>query len=129
MAERDWLLYVDAKGRSEIGDQLRRIDKSNERASRAIHAAIKLVCREPKLDALLGTRWLKKPSATLYVLRVQTGPLGYRLPFFEPKCRDGTVLVFTHCEKRARLTAGSYADLIEEAERRRADWIERKCKE
>ena len=43
--------------------------------------------------------------------------------------RDGKVLVFIQCEKRARLTATSYADLIEEAARRRADWIERECKE
>lgn len=61
------------------------------------------------------------------MLRVQNGPVSYRLPFIEPPCRGGAVVVLTSAVHRRDLRGGSYAELLEEAERLRQDWIERNC--
>ncbi len=96
------------------------------RGIRAIRNKIDLL-RQQSFDDALRSRLIKKPSATLYVLRVQSGPVGYRLPFFEPPCRGGAIVVLTSCEHRCDLGGDSYGDLIAEAERLRLDWIERNC--
>lgn len=96
MPLRDWEVYVDSRGRSDVEEQFARLAKSNLRAMRIIHGGLRTVFREPDLDVLLRGRWLRKPSATIYVLRAQSGPVGYRLPFFVPLCRAGRLIVVTH---------------------------------
>lgn len=120
-------LYTDARGRSRVHDELRRIAKSDARGSRAIQNKVDLL-RQQSLEDALRSRLIKKPSATLYVLRVQSGPVSYRLPFFEPPCGGGAIVVLTSAAQRRDLRGGSYAELLEDAERLRADWIQRNCK-
>lgn len=118
--------YTDAKGWSEVAEQVRWLARSNPDAARTIAAKIDLL-RQRTFDGALQGRLIKKPTATIYVLRVQSGSVAYRLPFFEPLCRNGELIVFTHCRKRDELDRASYAALIERAEERRRDWIERNC--
>ncbi len=120
-------LYTDARGRSRVQDELKRIERSDARGIRAIQNKIGLL-RQQSFDDALRSRLIKKPSATIYVLRVQSGPVSYRLPFFEPPCRGGAIVVLTSAVHRRDLRGGSYAELLEDAERLRADWIERNCK-
>jgi hypothetical protein len=120
-------LYTDARGRSAVGDELRRISRSDARGIRAIQNKIELL-RQTTFEDALRSRLIKKPSATLYVLRVQSGPVSYRLPFFEPPCRGGAIVVLTGCEHRRDLRGDSYEDRLDEAERLRLDWIRRNCK-
>ncbi|HEU0079309.1 MAG TPA: hypothetical protein VFQ76_16765 [Longimicrobiaceae bacterium] len=120
-------LYADARGRSRVADELKRIGRSDARGIRAIRNKIGLL-RQQSLEDALRSRLIKKPSATIYVLRVQSGPVSYRLPFFEPSCRGGAIVVLTSAVQRRDLRGGSYAELLEDAERLRADWIERNCK-
>lgn len=120
-------LYTDARGRSQVHDELQRIARSDARGKRAIQNKIDLL-RQQSLDDALRSRLIKKPGATLYVLRVQSGPVSYRLPFFEPPCRGGALVVLTSAVHRRDLRGDSYAELLAEAERLRHDWIERNCK-
>lgn len=120
-------LYSDARGRSPVGDALKRVARSDARGWRAIRNKVELL-RQQSFDDALRSRLIKKPSATIYVLRVQSGPVSYRLPFFEPPCRGGAIVVLTSCEHRRDLRGDSYGELVEEAERLRADWIKRNCK-
>lgn len=125
---RDVELYTDSRGRSGIGDDLRRIARSDARGIRTIRNKIELL-RQQTFEDALRSGLVKKPSATLYVLRVQSGPVAYRLPFFEPPCRKGTLVVLTSVEQRRDLRGDAYGELIEEAERLRLDWIARNCEE
>jgi hypothetical protein len=124
---RDAEWYEDEKGWSEVEEQVQWIERSNPGGARTILGKIDYLCRQTFDQALRGTL-IRKPSATIYVLRVQTGPFAYRLPFFEPLCRGGELIVFTECVKRDELGRAAYAALIERAEERRRDWIERNCK-
>lgn len=119
-------LYTDARGRSPVQDELKRIERSDARGIRAIQNKIGLL-RQQSFDDALRSRLIKKPSATIYVLRVQSGPVSYRLPFFEPPCRGGAVVVLTSAVHRRDLRGDSYAELLHVAERLRDDWIERNC--
>ncbi len=125
---RDAEWYKDEKGWSEVEEQVQWIERSNPGGARTILGKIDYLCRQTNDQALRGTL-IRKPSATIYVLRVQTGAFAYRLPFFEPLCRGGELVVFTECVKRDQLGRTAYAALIERAEERRLDWIERNCKE
>jgi hypothetical protein len=125
---RDSVWYTDSDGWSEVAEQVGWIARTNDRAMRSIATRIRLIRRQRFRDAL-ASGLIKKPSATIYVLRVESGPVSYRLPFFEPLCRGGKLIVFTHCAKRSDLRGARYGALIEEAERRRRDWIERNCEE
>lgn len=120
-------LFTDARGRSWVADELKRIGRSDARGIRAIRNKVDLL-RQQSLDDALRSRLIKKPSATLYVLRVQSGPVSYRLPFFEPPCRGGALVVLTSAAQRRDLRGNAYAELLEEAERLRQDWIQRNCK-
>jgi len=120
-------LFTDARGRSRVADELKRIARSDARGKRAIENKIDLL-RQQSFEDALRSRLIKKPSATLYVLRVQSGPVSYRLPFFEPPCRGGALVVLTSAVHRRDLRGDSYTELLEEAERLRQDWIERNCK-
>jgi len=120
-------LYTDASGRSGVRDELKRIARSDARGSRTIQNKIDLL-RQQSLDDALRSRLVKKPGATLYVLRVQSGPVSYRLPFFEPPCRGGALVVLTSAVHRRDLRGDSYGELLADAERLRGDWIERNCK-
>lgn len=118
--------YRDARGWSEVAEQLRWLTRSNPRAARAILNKIDTI-RQVSFEEALRGPLLKKASPTIYVLRVQSGSIAYRLPFFEPLCRGGELIVFTHCGKRDELDRAAYTALIESAEERRRDWIERNC--
>lgn len=120
-------LFTDARGRSGVADELKRIGRSDARGIRAIRNKVDLL-RQQSLDDALRSRLIKKPSATLYVLRVQSGPVSYRLPFFEPPCRGGALVVLTSAAHRRDLRGSSYAELLANAERLREDWIQRNCK-
>jgi hypothetical protein len=120
---------VDAAGHSLIADELASISRSDPRGYRTIVKKMELLRQQSLRDAL-GSGLIKKPSATIYVLRVQSGSsVAYRLSFFEPLCRNGTLIVFTECASRRDLRGDSYTDLVDRAERMRTDWIQRNCKE
>jgi hypothetical protein len=125
---RDAELYVDEQDHSEIVEAMRRIAREDERGIRTIRKKIDLL-RQTSFEDALRSRLIKKPSATIYVLRVQSGPVAYRLPFFEPLCWWRKLVVFTHCVQRSELRGDGYRKLLEEAETRRLDWIERNCPE
>lgn len=120
-------LYSDALGRSSVQEELKRIARSDARGIRTIENKLDLLCQQTFEDAL-RSRLVKRPSATIYVLRVQSGAVAYRLPFFESPC-DGSLVVVTGVEQRRDLRGGAYGGLVEEAERLRQDWITRNCKE
>ncbi|HEX8246477.1 MAG TPA: hypothetical protein VF541_23435 [Longimicrobium sp.] len=125
---RDVEFYVDIAGRSEVMKQLATIAKSDTRGSFAIQSAMKIL-RQLGWQELLAAGYVKKPTPTIYVLIVQSGPVAYRLPLFEPLCRGGALVVITHCEKRATLRRDAYQRLIDAAEKRRQDWLRRYCPE
>ncbi|HEX2094655.1 MAG TPA: hypothetical protein VHG28_19780 [Longimicrobiaceae bacterium] len=109
--------------------QLGAIARSDARGYRTIQNKITLL-RQQTLQDALQSKLIRKPSATIYVLRVQSGAaVSYRLPFFEPLCRHGSLIVFTHCERRRGLQGDAYSTLIEQAETLREEWIQRNCKE
>jgi len=118
--------YRDETGWSEVEEQVQWIERSNPAGGRTLGSRIDFLCRQTFDQALRGAL-IRKPSATIYVLRVQAGPFAYRLPFFEPLCRGGELIVFTECVKRDELGRAAYAALIERAEARHRDWIERNC--
>jgi len=105
---------------------MQRIARSDRRAIRAIENRIDML-RQVDLRAALRTDLLKQPTSTIYVLRVQSGPVAYRLPFFESPCDRGKLVVVTHGEHRALSKGDRYTQRINAAERRRDDWIRRNC--
>lgn len=123
---RDVRFYEDAEGRSEVGEELIRIRRSDVRGFRAIENKIELLRQQTFGDAS-RSKLIKRPSKHIYVLRVQSGPVSYRLPFFEPPCGGGAVIVMTDCEHRRDLRGDDYDALVEKAERLREDWISRNC--
>ncbi|HSU16317.1 hypothetical protein [Longimicrobium sp.] len=127
MAEyyRDVEMYVDVAGRSDVADAIELLSRSDRRAGRAIENRINLLRQHRVLADALVTQWLKQPTPRIYVLRVQSGPVSYRLPFFEAPDREGRLVILTHCVHRSTLRGDRYKALIEAAERRRQDWIRR----
>jgi hypothetical protein len=123
---RDVDVYVDLAGRSEVRETLAKIGKSDERAARTINSRIRVMRQQTLADAL-RTGLIKQPTPNIYVLRVQSGPVSYRLPFFEAPEHNGKLAILTHCEHRSVLRGDRYKALIEAAERRREDWIRRNC--
>jgi hypothetical protein len=120
-------LYADARGRSTVREELDRVTRSDIRGIRAIRSRFDLL-RQQSFEDALRSRLIKKPSSTIYILRVQSGPVSFRIPFFEPTCRNGAVVVLTGCAYRRDLRGEAYKSLIEEAEVLRLDWIARNCK-
>jgi hypothetical protein len=98
---RDAEWYKDETGWSEVLEQVKWIERSNPTGGRTLASRIDYLRRQTFDQALRGAL-IRKPSATIYVLRVQAGPFAYRLPFFEPLCRGGELIVFTECVKRGR---------------------------
>ncbi len=125
---REVAFYEDVRGRSDTSDELEKLARSDRRGYGAILRRIDLL-RKTELRHLLQMQVVKQPTATLYVLRVQSGPVSFRLPFFESPCHSGKLIVLTHCEHRSLLRGDRYKALIQAAERRREDWIRRNCKE
>ena len=120
--------YTDALGRSDTSDTLDHLLRSDARAYWAILNKIEIL-RKVELRQAMASKWVKQPTATIHVLRVQSGPVSFRLPFFESPCHTGKLVVLTHCEHRSVLRGDRYKLMIEAAERRRQDWIRRNCKE
>jgi hypothetical protein len=120
--------YKDVRGRSDTSDELEKLSRSDTRAYGAILRRIDLL-QKTELRQALQTKLIKQPTATIYVLRVQSGPVSFRLPFFESPCHNGKLVLLTHCEHRSLLRGDRYKALIQAAERRREDWIRRNCKE
>jgi hypothetical protein len=118
--------YVDAAGRSDVRDALDRISERDRRAFKVVQNRLRMLT-EVDLRQALATPLLKQPTATIYVLRAQSGPVSYRLPFFESPCHAGRLVVVTHGEHRSVLRGDRYKTMIEAAERRRQDWIRRNC--
>jgi hypothetical protein len=119
--------YEDAAGRSDVTDAIVRLGRSDPRAARTIRRRIDLLRQQPSLGAATRGKLVKQATGTLYVLRVQSGPVAYRLPFFESPCHAGKLVVLTHCEHRSLLRGDRYKRLLEAAEKRRRDWIRRNC--
>lgn len=117
--------YEDADGGSPIRHELMRIARSDARGIRTIQNKIDLLRQQTLADALQG-RLFKKPTGHVYILKVQSGPVSYRLPFFESPCSQ-TLIILTGVEHRRDLAGDGYAELVDEAERLRADWIARNC--
>ena len=126
---RDVDAYVDIAGRSDVKDALRTISRSDRRGSRAIESRLRILRECESLADLTATSIVKRPTAHIYVLRVQSGSISYRLPFFEAPDRGGKLVILTHCEYRSLLKGDQYRALVEAAERRRQDWIRRNPKE
>jgi len=129
MMNRDATFYEDSDGFSEAREALRSINSADPRHTKRIRNKIDILCRVESIHPDATEMGLvKRPTGHIYVLIV-SGPGGfaYRLPFFVPTCMGGTLIVFTHCEKRRGLD-DNYASVIEEAEARRQDWIKRNCK-
>lgn len=126
---RDVAVYSDAAGRSDAREALIEISRSDRRAARAIDNRIRVLRQHLRLSDALAAGLIKQPTTTIYVLRVQSGSVSYRLPFFEAPDRADELVVFTHCEHRSLLRRDGYKLLIEAAERRRQDWIRRNAKE
>lgn len=121
--------YRDVTGRSDVADAIRQLSRTDERAARAIDNRIDLLCQMDLREAVRVHKLVKQPTSTIYVLRVQSGPVSFRLPFFESPCHDRKLVVVTHCEHRSLLRGDRYKALIQAAERRREDWIRRNCQE
>lgn len=120
--------YADVAGRSDVRAALGEIAKQDVRAYRAITSRMRMLCQLHDLRQALSTSLLKQPTAAIYVLRVQSGPVSYRLPFFESPCHAGRLVVVTHGEHRSTLRGDRYKQMIKAAELRRQDWIRRNCK-
>jgi hypothetical protein len=124
---RDVEFYEDSAGYSEVQVSLRSIARNDPRHLRHIQNKIRLL-QQQEFDDALESKLIKKPTPTIYILRVKgSGGFEYRLPFFEPQCKGGRLIVFTHCEKRVLLRGARYQKMIEEAEQLRLDWIARNC--
>lgn len=121
--------YRDVAGRSDVADELKRLSRTDNRAARTIDNRIDLLRQLDLREAVQAKRVVKQATATIYVLRVQSGPVSFRLPFFESPCHDRKLVLLTHCEHRSLLRGDRYKALIEAAERRREDWIRRNCEE
>jgi hypothetical protein len=84
--------------------------------------------RRQTTEEALRSELIKRGTASIYVLRVQSGAaVAFRPPFFEPLCYETAVAVFTHCVPRRALRGQAYARLLGEAEERRVDWVGRFC--
>jgi hypothetical protein len=127
---RDIELYEDADGYSEVGEALKRINQADPRHIRHVRNKIELLRQVEQIhpDAT-RSGLVKRPTAHIYILVVRGhGGFAFRLPFFVPECRNGRLVVFTHCEQRRGLD-DDYAMLVKAAEVRRRDWIDRNCEE
>ena len=120
--------YQDVRGWSDTKEALDRLAASDLRAHRTILKKMRMV-RQLDLRKAIETDLVKQPTATIYVLRVQSGPVSFRLPFFESPCHGGKLIILIHCEHRALLRGDRYKAMIDAAERRREDWVRRFCKE
>jgi hypothetical protein len=125
---RDVETYTDVAGRSDTADALAKLSRSDPRGYRSVGRSIRML-KQMDLRQALANKLVKQPTSTLYVLRVQSGPVSFRLPFFESPCHAGKLVLLTHCEHRSVLRGDRYKALLEAAERRRQDWIRRNCKE
>jgi hypothetical protein len=119
--------YRDAAGRCDVDRELERLTREDRRAVRAITSKIDIL-KQVSLDRTIASGLVKKAASNIYVLRVQSGPVSYRLPFFEAPGDPRTLVVVTHCVHRAILRRDRYQRLIEDAVKRRADWIRRNVK-
>ena len=126
--QREVEFYKDVRGRSDTGDALDRLAASDPRAYRAVLKKMHIL-RQIDLREAIALEIVKQPTATIYVLRVQSGPVSFRLPFFESPCHERKLVVLTHCEHRALLRGDRYKAMVDAAERRREDWVRRHCKE
>jgi hypothetical protein len=120
-------VYVDAAGRSDVRDELARLAREDKRGFKTVQSRIQML-RLVTLQQALESKLIKQPSGTIYVLRVQSGPVSYRLPFFEVPGSNGKLVILTHLAARTTLRGDRYKALIQSAERRREDWIRRNCK-
>jgi hypothetical protein len=123
---RDVELYVDVAGRSDIADALEGLAKSNPRAAKAVNARVDLFRRLTIREAL-ERKLVKQPTEFIYILRVQSGSVAFRLPFFVAP--GGKVVILTHLVSRSVLKGERYKALIHAAELRRQDWMRRNGKE
>lgn len=127
--KREVELYTDVTGRSDVADALKTLARSDARAVHTIDNKLELLRQVDLREAVQAQRLVKQATGNIYVLRVQSGPVSFRLPFFESPCHDGKLVLLTHCEHRSLLRGDRYKALIQAAERRREDWIRRNCKE
>jgi hypothetical protein len=116
--------YRDAADRSDVERELARLGRVDDRAYRAVIGKIDLLRKLP-LQQAFATRIVKKATSEIFVLRVQSGPVSYRLPFFEAPDEHRTLVILTHCVHRSLLRGDRYKRLLDDAEKRRADWIRR----
>lgn len=119
--------YRDVAGRSDVDEMLDRLWASDRRGFRAVQQKIQIL-RQIDLRKARETDLVKQPTATIYVLRVQSGSVSFRLPFFESPCHAGKLVLLTHLEHRSNLRGDRYKAMLDAAERRREDWIRRYCK-
>ena len=121
---RDVDLHVDVAGRSDVAEVLAELAKSDRRGLKTIHSRIEML-RRVTFQQALQSRLIKQPTESIYVLRVQSGPVSFRLPFFEVP--GGKLVILTHLAYRSTLKGDRYKALVQAAERRRQDWVRRNC--
>ncbi|HET7229870.1 MAG TPA: hypothetical protein VFJ16_07705 [Longimicrobium sp.] len=120
-------VYRDIAGRSDVAETMHQLRRTDQRAARAIDNRVNLLRQVELREAVRRKKLVKQATANIYVLRVQSGSVSFRLPFFESPCHDRKLVLLTHCEHRSLLRGDRYKALIESAERRREDWIRRNC--
>jgi|SRR3954464_11793637 len=118
--------YVDVRGRSDVKEELAKLGRSDRRGLKTVYNRIE-VLRQLTFQQALAAGVIKQPTATIYVLRVQSGPVSFRLPFFEVP--GGKLVILTHLAYRSTLRGDRYKALIEAAELRRQDWLRRNWRE
>src|ERR1041384_6143571 len=116
--KREIEVYADVTGRSDVAEAFRALTRSDTRAMRTIDNKLELLRQIDLREAVAAKKLVKQPTATIYVLRAQSGPVSFRLPFFESPCDAGKLVLLTHCEHRSVLRGDRYKAMIEAAERR-----------
>lgn len=124
--QRDVELYVDIVGRSDVAEAMEALAKSDRRAAIAVAARMEML-RRLSLRQALERKLIKQPTKFIYILRVQSGPVAFRLPFFAVP--GGNLVILTHLVSRSVLKGDRYKALIQAAELRRQDWMRRNRKE
>jgi hypothetical protein len=119
-------VYVDVAGRSDVGDAMEALAKSDPRAAKAVNARVDML-RRLTIRQALERKLIKQPTEFIYILRVQSGPVAFRLPFFAAP--GGKLVILTHLASRSVLKGERYKALIQAAELRRQDWMRRNPKE
>ena len=123
---REVVAYVDAVGRSEVRDTLQRLGREDPRGAKTIQSRLRIL-QHVTLQQAQESGLIKRAGPELCILRVQSGAVAWRLPFFESPCHDTSLVVLACIARRQDLKGERYKELVLAAARRREDWVRRNC--